>query len=219
MARAISSRSRGRSAIRLTLGQPVNLFTELIQVLEPPVHRGKPYIGDLIQPLELGHDHLADHHGLDLPLTGGPELVLDAAQRGFDLLDADRALFQRAQQTGSQLVLVKGLATAILLDDPRQDQLGCLQGGETFLTGQAFPPSSHLTAVGDQPGVDDLGIVGAAKWTIHDKWFPESEARLAYRLARGSGRLAGLAPVTDGATMHQLPLSSAACLHPSHPPS
>jgi hypothetical protein len=35
-----------------------------------------------------------------------------------------RALLQRAQEAGAQLVLVEGFAAAVLLDHPRHDQFG-----------------------------------------------------------------------------------------------
>src|SRR5690606_14882552 len=128
---------------------------------------GEANVGHFIELLELGHDHLAHHHRLDLTLTGSPPPVLDAPQRRLDLLDADRALFQRAQQTGAQLVLVEGLTTAILLDDTWQHQLGRFEGSEALLTGQAFPTPAHLRAVGYQSGIDHFGVIGTAERTEH----------------------------------------------------
>src|SRR5690606_41088200 len=130
---------------------------------------GKLDIGHLLQFLEVGRDRLAGHHRLDLTLTGGAQAVLDPPQSGLYLLDADRTLFQSAQQTGTQLVLIEGLAATVLLDDARQYQFGGLEGGETFLAGQAFPAATHLSAVGYQSGVDHFGVIGAAKRTVHGR--------------------------------------------------
>src|SRR5690606_11019197 len=103
--------------------------------------------------------------------------MLDAAQSGFDLLDADRTFFQRTQQSGAQLVLIERLAAAVLLDDARQHQLSRFEGSETLLAGQAFAPTTHLTAIGDQPGIDYLGVISAAKRTIHVRIRSRSEQR------------------------------------------
>src|SRR5690606_37599433 len=120
MALAISACSLSASALRgIAAGQPIAFLAELGPVLETAIDRGKADIGHLIQFLEFGHDHLADHHGLDLALTGGAQAVLDPPQSGLYLLDADRTLFQSAQQTGAQLVLIEGLAATVLLDDAR----------------------------------------------------------------------------------------------------
>gem|GEM_PF-40099 len=85
----------------------------------------------------------------------------------FQALDADRALLQRALHAGAQFLLVERLAAAVLLDQPRHHQLGGFEGGEAFAAGQAFAATADLIALGNQAGIDDLGIVGTAEGTMH----------------------------------------------------
>ncbi len=88
-------------------------------------------------------------------------------QRRFQALDADRALLQRTLHASTQLLFIEGLARAVLLDQPGQHQLGGFEGGETLAAGDAFTAAAHLFALGDQTRVDDLGVVGTAKGTVH----------------------------------------------------
>src|SRR5690606_23377873 len=107
------------------------------------------------------------HQRLDLALAGGTQFLLDAGDRLFQPFDADRALFQRPQHAGAQLFLVEGLTAAVLLDQPRHDQVGCLEGGEALLASQAFTAPANLIALGRQPRVDDLGVIGGTEGTVH----------------------------------------------------
>ncbi len=88
-------------------------------------------------------------------------------QRSFQALDADRALFQCPLHAGAKFFFVEGLARAILLDQPGQHQLGGFEGGEALAAGDAFAATAHLLALGDEARVDDLGVVGTAKGTVH----------------------------------------------------
>ncbi len=93
--------------------------------------------------------------------------MLDVHQRGFQALDTHRALFQGPLHTGAEFFFVEGLATAVLLDQARQNQFSGFKGGETLTAGQAFTPAAHLFALGDQTRVDDFGVVGTAEGTVH----------------------------------------------------
>jgi hypothetical protein len=93
-------------------------------------------IGDFVELAQLGHHQFTDHQRFDFALAGGAQAALDVRQRRFQALDAHRALFQRALHAGAQLVFVEGLARAVLLDQPRQHQLGGFEGGETLAAGR-----------------------------------------------------------------------------------
>ncbi|MNE69198.1 hypothetical protein D3C80_1649080 [compost metagenome] len=93
--------------------------------------------------------------------------MLDVRQRRFQALDADRTFFQGALHTGAQFFFVEGLAAAVLLDQPGQNQFGGFEGGEALTAGNAFAPTAHLLALGNQSRVDDLGVVGTAEGTVH----------------------------------------------------
>ena len=82
-------------------------------------------------------------------------------------LAAARPLFQSPLHAGAQLFFVEGLARAVLLDQPGQHQFGGFEGGEALATGHAFAAAAHLLALGNEARVNDLGVVGTAKGTVH----------------------------------------------------
>ena len=61
------------------------------------------------------------------------QLVLDALDRGVDLLDAHRALAQRQRHRGAHLGRIEFGARAVLLDDRGQRDLGALVGREALV--------------------------------------------------------------------------------------
>ena len=91
----------------------------------------------------------------------------DVIERGLDLLDADRSLFQRPGQAPAELFLVERFAGAIAFHHPGHDQLRGLEGGEPLPAGLALAPAAHRISFRDQPGVYDLGVIGSAEGTVH----------------------------------------------------
>src|SRR6266436_7993607 len=77
-------------------------FGEFVDVLEAAVDGGEPYVGDLVQPLQLAHHQLAQLLALDFALRRGQQLVLDPADRIIDRLARHRALAQRQQHRGDR---------------------------------------------------------------------------------------------------------------------
>ena len=94
-------------------------------------------------------------------------MLLDTGDGFLQALDAHRAFFQRALHAGAQLFFVERLSAAVLLDQARHHQLGGFEGGEALTAGHAFAAAADLVALGDQTGVDDLGVVGSAERTMH----------------------------------------------------
>ncbi len=154
--------------LRRFAGQTLDLLAEFVQILEAAIDGGETDVGDLIEFLQLGHHQLADHQRLDFALAGGTQLMLDMRNGRFQPLDADRAFLQRALHAGTQLVFVEGLATAVLLDQPRHHQFGGFEGREALAAGQAFAPATDLIALGDQARIDDLGVMCNAEGTMHE---------------------------------------------------
>src|SRR5690606_26482504 len=157
----------GFSGPSVFAGQAIDLGAKLVEILEAAIHRGKAHEGHLVQLAQLQHHLFSDDAGWHFPLTRGAQMALDAIDRLVHLLDADRPLLERLQQTGVQLAFIEGLAVAVLLDDPGHHQFRRLVGGEALGTGDALAPTPDLIAFGDQPGVDYLGVQRATEWAVH----------------------------------------------------
>jgi hypothetical protein len=82
------------------------------------------------------------------------------------------------------------------LDQPWQDQLGGLEGGEALFARQAFAPATNLLAFGDQPGIDDLGVVGTAEGTVHGgRQQKNGKSMVAHPTGKTRQRLCGIQTV------------------------
>src|SRR5437879_5302298 len=109
----MSSSSEGLLLLALALvDQLLELAHELAHVLERPVHRGEPHVGDLVEAGELPHHRLADEGGRDLLLAHLLKAALDAVDDGLDLLGGDGPLAAGQLETGDDLLPVEGLAAA-----------------------------------------------------------------------------------------------------------
>src|SRR5277367_959455 len=71
-----------------------------------------------------------------------------------------------------QLVFIEGLAAAIAFDDGGQQQLGGLESGETFRTGQAFATPANLSSFARKARVDYFSLRVSAKRTMHGELRP-----------------------------------------------
>ena len=98
--------------------------------------------------------------------------VTVATKFGIVGTPADRAFFERLLHSVQQLVFIEGLAAAIAFDDGGQQQLGGLESGEAFRTGQAFATPANLSSFARKARVDYLGLRVAAKRTMHGALTP-----------------------------------------------
>src|SRR5256885_9444089 len=171
--RSASTRASSMSCSSLLLlalalvDQLLELAHELAHVLERPVHRGEPHVGDLVEAGELPHHRLADEGGGDLLLAHLLEAALDAVDDGLDLLGGDWPFAAGQLQAGDDLLPVEGLAAAVLLHHHGKDLFHPLVGGEATLAGEAFaPPPDHGPLVGE-PRVDHLVVLRWAEGALH----------------------------------------------------
>ena len=125
----------------------VQFFHEGVDILELAVDGREAYIRDLVHVLELIHGQLADGHRGDLSVEGALELCLDGIDHLLDLLNGNRALLARTQDTGSQLGAVKDLAGFIALDDNDRNGLDHLMGGKTLAAFQTFTTAADALAL------------------------------------------------------------------------
>src|SRR3990170_2564601 len=70
-------------------------LAEILRRLELTVHRGEADVGDLVEPGELAHHHVADARSGHLALAQGAKAILDLDDRRFQRLGLHRALAQR----------------------------------------------------------------------------------------------------------------------------
>src|SRR5690554_4713568 len=150
-------------------GQAVDLGAELVEILEAAIDGGEADIGDLVEALQGLHHLLADDPGVNLPLAPAAPGLANALHRGLNGLGADRALLQGAKHAGAQLLLVEGLPGAVTLDDSRHHQPRGLVGGVALAAGNALAAPPHLVALGDQPRVGDLGVMGSAEGAVRSE--------------------------------------------------
>ena len=89
------------------------------------------------------------------------------AYRLFEFVAGYRALLERAHHAVAQLVLVERLAAVVVLDQPRHDELGGLEGREAFVARQALSAPANLPALTREARVYDLGFIVGAERTVH----------------------------------------------------
>src|SRR5256885_718485 len=147
--------------------QLLELAHELAHVLERPVHRGEPYVGDLVEAAQLPHDRFAHEGGRDLLLAHFLKTPLDAVDDGLDLLGGDGAFAARQLHAGNDFLPVEGLAAAVLLHHHGEDLFHPLVSGEAALAAEAFaPPPDHGPLIGE-PRVDHLVVLRWAEGALH----------------------------------------------------
>ena len=85
--------------------------------------------------------------------------MLETGDGIFHLFHCNRPFFQGAQNAGAQFFLNELFTPAIGFDNPGVTKLGCLIGGKTFFTFEAFTPAPDLITLVGQPGIDDSRIL------------------------------------------------------------
>ena len=160
---AASHAGRGSSGLRereLLFGEPLDLDPELVQILEAAVNGREAHEGDMVHRFQLPHDlftHDTRDH-LALPRSLQDPFYLD--QHGLDLLAADGALLEGPKDSLPQFVFIEGFANPALLDDARQEEFGTFVGREALTATQALASPPDLVTLGNEAGVDHLGIGG-----------------------------------------------------------
>jgi hypothetical protein len=147
-------------------GQAVDFFAELVEVLEAPVHRGKTDIGDFVELAQLGHHQFTDHQRFDFALAGGAQAALDVRQRRFQALDAHRAFPSARCMPARSLSSSKGWRVPSCLISR-----GSTSSAVSKVVKRS-PQARHsrrrrTCSPSATRRVDDLGVVGTAKGTVH----------------------------------------------------
>ena len=127
-----------------------DLLLKLAYVLEIAINRGEAHEGDLIEITQCAHHQFTKLLGWNFALTAAPERMLDATDRCFYLVDRNGPFLKRALQTCAELLIVEGFTRAVILDDPRHEKFGGLEGGPAFTAAQTFATAPHLLAAADQ---------------------------------------------------------------------
>src|SRR5690554_59779 len=149
------------------LFKTIDFLTKLVEIFEATIDRSKTHIGNLIEFLQLLHHFFTHGQRLDFAFTGGLQKMFDVVDRGFYGFDTHRALFQRAQQPCSQFRFIKWLTCTVLFDNARHHQLGNFISSKTFVTRKTLATAAHLVSLGNEAGVDNLGVIGATERTVH----------------------------------------------------
>jgi len=150
-------------------GERSHLFQfafEFPDVLEPPIDRREPNIGDLVQRFQLLHHHLSDEPRRDFrvlqPLAG----VLHLADEPVNRFSRDGALGQGDIHPATQLLPAERLAPTILLEN-YQRNLSLFVGRITPLAAEAFPPPPDCRAVADDARVHYPVVEVIAEGAFH----------------------------------------------------
>src|SRR5262252_3120878 len=158
----------GGAGFRLVVSlESLDLLDELADVLELAVDRGKPDVGDRIEPLQVVHDHSAELLAADLLLGALVQLGLDLDDNVVDRLHADRPLLARLQDGAAELLAVEGLAAAVALDHVRQHILDVLVGRIPTVALEALAAAPDELPVPAHPRVDDPILRVTAKRALH----------------------------------------------------
>src|SRR5439155_11269291 len=135
--------------------------------LKAAIHRGEADIADLVELVELLHDHLTDLTRGNFALAEAEHLLHDALDRLVDIFRRHWTLVQRPLKAVAYPTHVEVRARAILLHDLRQSQLGRLVGSETLLAGEAAPAAPDRIAAFRHARIEHLGVGTAAEGTLH----------------------------------------------------
>ncbi len=135
-------------ALRRRLDFPERV-PEVGNVLEAAVHGREADVADLVERVELLHDHLADPPRRNLALAERQHLRDDAIDGLIDEFRRHGPLVQRAPETLAHPSHVEVRACPVRLDDLRQPQLDRLVGREPLLAARA-PASPANRAPGSE---------------------------------------------------------------------
>src|SRR6185437_10842519 len=114
------SRRPARGLLRLAHGLDLlQRITKVRHVLERAVDGGKANVGDLVEPVELFHHHLAQLPRRDLALALREHALHDAIDGRVDEFGGHRPLVQRPREADAQSIGVEVGAVAVRLDDLR----------------------------------------------------------------------------------------------------
>src|SRR5262245_24465219 len=147
--------------------QLVDLALELADVAELAVDGREAHVRDLVHAAQLFHDARADVGRLHLPIRPILQLRLDPIGDPLELLHADRALLTCAEQTADQLLPLKRLGTAVLLDDAVLDLFDVLAARVSLAARKTLPASADAVAFLALARVHVTVAVVSAEGTFH----------------------------------------------------
>lgn len=147
--------------------QARELCQEFSGILEGTVHRGKSYIGNLVQLAKMLHDHLANHTAIDLFFHLAEDLLLDLAGQVLNLVLTDRAFLAGNPNPGDNLISLVRLPASILFDNHEQDFIHMLVGGEAAVAFETLSPSPDRGSPRHGPRIDYMIIISRTVRTTH----------------------------------------------------
>ncbi len=117
--------------------------------------------------MQFQHQPGADFPRRQLAIRPVLQIGFDPIGDGFELLNADRPLFARAQESGDELLALKRLPVPVLLYDTILDFLNPLTTGEALATLEALPAPTDDVAFAALTRVHHLVAEVAAVRTLH----------------------------------------------------
>jgi hypothetical protein len=136
-------------------------FTELL------INGGKADIGDLIKLLEALHHHVADLFCGNFPAHFIIKALFDITDNLFNAGIRYIPLLTGAKYALDNLLTVKLLPPAILLDDKKGDIFNLLTGCKSLVAIEAFPPAPDECAITTTARIHHLAVILSTKWTLH----------------------------------------------------
>jgi len=150
--------------------QMIDDFTEFVDVLEAPVNRGKTDVSDVVKTREFRHDAFSDESRGNFALTSPEQFLFDSRNGCLDPLDVDRSFFQGSQHAGSKFVFAERFPVSVALDDAGEGEFNRFKCREPLTAFCAFTPATNLIPLLGESGIDDSGVIRAAKRTSHRKY-------------------------------------------------
>ncbi len=140
---------------------------EVVDVFELAVDRSEPYVGYVIEFVQLVHDTFAYHRRRDLFFSRLLELPFQFVYELFQGVDTDVAFFTRLLQSRENLVPRKRLPPAVLLNQDDGRLFNPLIRSETSFTTEAFATPAHRVSFLGHPRIDNLIVDAAAIRAFH----------------------------------------------------
>src|ERR1051326_4176321 len=147
--------------------QVLQFIEKGLDILEVPVDRGEAHVGDLIELLQLLHEHFSYISSRKLAVKAVSQPAFDRIHYFGQLGHGDRPLFTGFEQPGKDLLPVEFLASAVLLDHHVGDLVAALVGGEAALAFFALPAPPDDIAFLALPRIDHAILFVAAEGAGH----------------------------------------------------
>ena len=132
------------------------------------MHACEPDVRDLVQRLQLFHNHIADFRAGDFLFQAIVNLFLNVVYHPVDVVHGNGTFFARFHNACTDFIDVESLTVSAFFDDHDGSIFDGFVRGETLSAIHAFPATSYRRAVFVEPAVDHFAVKTTAVHTFHN---------------------------------------------------